>query len=266
MANPEPSILVVQEGKVPRQGYTEMRTHIVFDIEMDFTRKAQIIADGSITEVDPNCTYASVVSRASIHIIFLYTALNDLDIMAGDVTAAYLNVQVGEKVYFRCGPEFGSLQGHLAILAKVLYGLKTSARAWRLHLSEVLENQLNYKSCLVDPDIWLSEAGKENHKYYEMLLVYTDDILVISHRAKEALPQKFPCWQVLWFHPEWDTSMQSCTCLHTFIVMSILVLYLIQEILRFHVTPMESTGWGGTLRPRKQFHLMLLNHLEEGSK
>ena len=85
--------------------------------------------------------------------------------------------------------EFGSLQGYVAILTKALYGLKTSTRAWRLHLSEVLENQLSYKSCLVDPDIWLREAGKENHKYYKMLLVYMDDILVIFHRAKEAMSQ-----------------------------------------------------------------------------
>ena len=82
-------------------------------------------------EVDPNYSYASVVSRDCIHITFLYTALNDLDIMAGDVTAAYLNIPVGEKVYFRCGAEFGSLQGHLAILTKALYGLKTSARCIR---------------------------------------------------------------------------------------------------------------------------------------
>ena len=99
------------------------------------------------------------------------------------------NAPVGEKVYFRCRPEFGSLQGCLAILTKALYGLKTSARACRLHLSEVLENQLSYKSCIVDPDVWFREAGKENHNYYEMLLVYTDDNLVISHRAKETMSQ-----------------------------------------------------------------------------
>ena len=110
-----------------------------------------------------------------------------MDIMAGDVAAAYLNTPVGEKVYFRCRPEFGSLQGCLAILTKALYGLKTSARAWRLHLSEVIKNQSGYKSFLVDPDVWLREAAKEDHKYYEMLLVYTDDILAISHRAKEAI-------------------------------------------------------------------------------
>ena len=105
--------------------------------------------------------------------------------MAEDVTSAYLNTPVGEKVYFRCGPEFSSLQGHLAILTKALYGLNTSARAWRLHLSEVLESQLSHKSCLADPNIWLREAGKENHNYYEMLLVYTDNILVFPTEPRK---------------------------------------------------------------------------------
>ena len=104
--------MIDKEGEGPPPGYMEIRTHIVFGIKMDFTMKANIIADGSSTEVDPNYTYASVVSRDSIHIAFLYAALNDMYIMAGDVTAG---TPVGEKVYFRCKPEFGSLQGHLAI-------------------------------------------------------------------------------------------------------------------------------------------------------
>ena len=76
---------------------------------MDFTGKAQIIAHGSSTEVNPNYTYASVVSRDTMHIAFLYAALNDLDIIAGDAVATYLNAPLGEKFYFRCRPEFGSV-------------------------------------------------------------------------------------------------------------------------------------------------------------
>ena len=100
MGNLETCISIVQDGEVPPPGFVEIRTHIVFNIKMDFTRKAQIITDGSSTEVDPNYTYASVVSRDSICIAFLYAALNDLDIMAGDVAATYLNAPVGEKVLF----------------------------------------------------------------------------------------------------------------------------------------------------------------------
>ena len=36
----EPCILIVQEGMVPPPGHTEIRTHLVFDIKVDLTRKA----------------------------------------------------------------------------------------------------------------------------------------------------------------------------------------------------------------------------------
>ena len=102
----------------------------------------------------------------------------------------YLNAPAGEKVYFQCGPEFGLLEGRLAVLTKVLYGLKTSARAWRMHLAQVLEMEINFEACKADPDMWLCKATKEDGtEYYEMLLVYIDDILIVSHWLKEAMSQ-----------------------------------------------------------------------------
>jgi len=55
----------------------------------------------------PSITYASVVSRESVRIVFLITALNDLDIEAVDIGNAYLNAPPREKVYIKCGLEFG---------------------------------------------------------------------------------------------------------------------------------------------------------------
>ena len=51
------------------------------------------------------------MSRDSVKIVLLYAALNDLDILGGDVAAAYLNAPASEKVYFHCGAEFGHLEG-----------------------------------------------------------------------------------------------------------------------------------------------------------
>ena len=142
------------------------------------------------TEVEAEKTYASMVSRDSIRIAFLYTSLNDLDILSGDVAVMYLNAPAGEKVYFQCGLEFGLLEGRLAVLTKALYGLKTSARAWRMHLVQVLEMELTFDACKADPDVWLCKATKEDGTaYYEMLLMYTDNILIVSHRLKEAMSQ-----------------------------------------------------------------------------
>ena len=47
---------------------------------------------------------------------------------------------------------------------------------------------LHFSSCLADPDVWMKKAidlqGKE---YYEYILLYTDDALVISHRQENIL-------------------------------------------------------------------------------
>jgi Reverse transcriptase (RNA-dependent DNA polymerase) len=95
-------------------------------------------------------TYASVVSRESVRIAFLIAALNDLDIMAADIQGAYLNAPCGEKVYMILGPEFGNNnKGKIGIIVKALYGLKTSAYAWRTHLAETLQ-ELQFEMCAAD--------------------------------------------------------------------------------------------------------------------
>ena len=43
---------------------------------------------------------------------------------------------------------------------------------------------LNFTPCQADPDVWMQPAVKpDGTKYYEYVLIYVDDILVISHRA-----------------------------------------------------------------------------------
>lgn len=41
---------------------------------------------------------------------------------------------------------------------------------------------------LADPNVWYRETMKPNgFSYYEYILVYVDDVLVLSHRAKEIM-------------------------------------------------------------------------------
>ena len=79
-------------GKVKdRIGFQEITCHVTFDVKMDFTRKARFVAGGHLTEAPGSITYSSVVSRDSIQLAFLIAGLNDLDVLAGDVTNANLN-------------------------------------------------------------------------------------------------------------------------------------------------------------------------------
>jgi hypothetical protein len=139
--------------------------HIIFDVKVDFTRKARFVAGGHKTEAPKGITYSSVVSRNSTRIAFLLAALNDIDILAADIGNAYLNADAREKVHTTLGLEFGqNMAGKTAVICKALYGLKSSGAAWRAHLANTLHDL-----------------------YYEYVAVYVDDILVIAESPKETM-------------------------------------------------------------------------------
>ena len=76
---------------------------MVFDVKMDFTRKARWVKDGHRT-VDPDqSTFAGVVSRESVRIALTYAALNDISVTAADIQNAYLQAPSSEKHYIICG-------------------------------------------------------------------------------------------------------------------------------------------------------------------
>jgi Reverse transcriptase (RNA-dependent DNA polymerase) len=131
-----PAVRLLNHGEKAPVGYQMVPCQMVFDVKVDFSRKARYVGGGHVTQPPTTQTYASVVSRESVRIAFVYATLNGLDIMAGDVQGAYLNAPCKEKVYTICGPEFGPENiGKIAVIEKALYGLKTSAFAWREHLA-----------------------------------------------------------------------------------------------------------------------------------
>jgi hypothetical protein len=89
-------------------GFQEIGCHIVFDIKMDFTRKARFCAGGHTTDTPMAMTYSSVVSRDSVQIGFMLAVLNRLDVMACNLENAYLNAPCVEKIWFEGGLECGS--------------------------------------------------------------------------------------------------------------------------------------------------------------
>jgi Reverse transcriptase (RNA-dependent DNA polymerase) len=147
---------------------------MVFNIKMEgLVCKARYVAAGHTTETPKSLTYASVVTRESVRIGFLIAALNNLEIMAVDISNAYLNADCREKIYFVAGPKFGSKQGRILIIKKALYRLKTSGAAWRSLFSSTLL-ALGYAPCCGDPDVYIRQATRPNGlEYYEMLTIYS---------------------------------------------------------------------------------------------
>lgn len=180
----------VRSGKVKLPGYQEIKCHMIFDVKMDgkFTRKARFVANGNTTmDVAKWNTYASVVTRESVRIAFLYAALNDLDILGCDVSNAYLNAPCRERIWIQAGKEFGSEEGMVLIIKKALYGLKSSGFSWRTLMSQTLKD-MGYKASVADPDVYMRRSSKPNgFQYYELLLTYVDDCLCVSAKPQETM-------------------------------------------------------------------------------
>ncbi len=65
------------------------------------------MAGGHLTEAPATITYASVVSRETMHLALTFVSLNDLKVKVGDVLNAYITAPVMEKVWTILGPKFG---------------------------------------------------------------------------------------------------------------------------------------------------------------
>jgi len=180
---------ILENGEIVPVGYTKINCHIIFDIKPNFTRKARLVAGGHMTDSPASITYASVVGRDSVRIAFLLAALNGLDIMVANIGNAYLHAPPRERVYIICGQEFGEEHvGKRALIIRALYGLKSSGAAWRSHLADVIRDELNFTPCKADNDVWMRKATKPTgEKYYEYLLIHTDDCLVVSMNPKAVL-------------------------------------------------------------------------------
>jgi hypothetical protein len=178
----------LEEGEQVPVGSKWIPFHMIFDVKIDLTRKARFVAGGHWTDASSQLTYSSVVTRESVRIAFLIAALNDLDILAADVGNAYLQAPAREKVHTTAGPEFGPHRiGQTVIVVRAMYGLKSSGAAWHAQLSSTLQS-MDFTPSLADPDVWIRAAAKPNgYEYYEYILVYVDDLLVISHDPSKAM-------------------------------------------------------------------------------
>ena len=130
--------------------------YIIYAINIDgrFTIKEILVSDDHKTAPLSSIIYSSEVSREIVRISFLLASLNDLDIFACDIGNAYLNAKCREKLRTESGTEFGTEKKMVMIIARVIYGLKSSGAAWRSKLAETLM-LIRYKSSEADADVWM---------------------------------------------------------------------------------------------------------------
>jgi hypothetical protein len=187
MRNVSPAFEFRDDDVMP-PGYKHIDCHMIFDIKIDLTRKARLVAGGHQTEVPKESVYSSVVSRDSVRIALMIATLNGLQVLCADVQNAYLNAPTNERCYTTAGPEFGRERvGRPVLIVRALYGLRSSGARWRDHLAETIRN-MGFKACLADPDVWMRPNTRpDGFKYWEYILVYVDDLLVVSHDAQSVM-------------------------------------------------------------------------------
>ena len=119
---------ILEEVQPAPAGWNKASGHLIWDVKMDFTRKARWVLDGHKTPDPIGSTFAGVVSRESVRIAFTYAALNDLQVFAADICNAYLQAPSSQKDYVMCGPEFRIENiGKVALIHRALYGAKARA-------------------------------------------------------------------------------------------------------------------------------------------
>ena len=152
-------------------GYKTIRVHLIYDVKHDGRHKARLVADGHLTEVPDESVYSSVVSLGGLRMLLFLAELNNIIIWGTDIGNAYLEALTSEFVCIVAGPEFGALKGHLLLIHKALYGLRSSGARWHDKLSDVLRKE-GFIPCKAEPDIWM----RQNGDIYEYVAVYVDDL------------------------------------------------------------------------------------------
>ena len=168
-------------GAIVPKGFKKIRVHLIYDIKHDGRHKARLVADGHLTDIPVDSVYSGVVTLRGLRLLIFLAELNGLCTWATDIGNAYLEAVTSERVCIIAGPEFGARQGHLLIIHKALYGLRSSGARWHDRFSDCLRAE-GFLPCKAEPDIWL----RPNNGVYEYIGVYVDDLAIAM-----AEPQAF---------------------------------------------------------------------------
>ena len=139
-----------------------------------------LVADGHLTDIPLESVYSGVVSLQGLWLVLFLAELNHLKTWATDIGNAYLEAETREKVYIIAGPEFGELEGHILVIHKALFGLRTSGLHWHEQFADCLR-EMGFSPSKAEPDIWLHPNGSK----YEYIAVYVDDLAIAAEDPKK---------------------------------------------------------------------------------
>ena len=168
------------------EGHQRIRVRVIYDVKHDGRHKSRIVAGGHLTPIPEESVYSGVVSIRSIRLVTFLAELNKLPLWGADIGNAYLEAPTKEKVFIVAGPEFGELEGHILVINKALYGLRSSGVRWSETLHDTLK-KMGFKRSKADPDVWMRKNSKL--KCWEYLATYVDDLLIACEDPASIIKQ-----------------------------------------------------------------------------
>ena len=119
--------------------------------------------------------------------IFYLNDFSQRQFISKTVKKAYIQAPTSEKHCIYYGEEFSIHTRKVALIKRAFCGDKSTGRDYWLHLKSYMEI-LGFKSCKVDPDVWMREAVKDDGtEYYEYAMLYVDNTITIQVNLKKIL-------------------------------------------------------------------------------
>ena len=159
------------------KGYQFAPLRMVFAVKSDLRRKARLVVGGHVVDASGHDTRSTVVKGISVRLLHLIADRDKLNVLCGDVGNAFINAPTKEKVYSRAGPEFGDKEGCIVVLRKALYGLRSSAKQWRLIFADYLRS-LGFVPTRYDRDVWL--RPRDDNQGYGYICTHVNDFMIVS--------------------------------------------------------------------------------------
>ena len=93
------AFMLLDPNKALPVGSKLIKYHMVLDVKFNLTPKERLVAAGYMNDVPAHTAYSLVISRETVRICFMVAALNDLDVMMGDVGNAFIQSKPREKCH-----------------------------------------------------------------------------------------------------------------------------------------------------------------------
>ena len=132
------------------EGYQKIRVHLIFAVKHDGRHKARLVAGGHLTPDPIGSIYSGVVSIRSLRFVMFLAKPDNLEVWGADNGNEYLEAITNEKLYLVAGPEFEELEGHILLIYKALYGLKSSGLTWAQRIHDI-KLGMGFSPCKADP-------------------------------------------------------------------------------------------------------------------